>query len=65
MEFILKIDCDNAAFDEWFTDEVARLLRETADRLDNNQTDGKIRDSNGNSVGEFGFSTLIRRKAEG
>lgn len=60
--FELKIETDNAAFGEDEGDaarEVARILRELADRMDSdlwNRTE-TVRDINGNRVGSF---TLVK-----
>jgi hypothetical protein len=63
MQFRLgNIDCDNAAFEDDYAAEVARILRHVALRLEKGDTDGKLIDFNGNTVGEFGFSTLIQRR---
>ena len=57
MDVTIKINCDNAAFfDEGPSFEVARILRELADKQEGNPhfSDGyssDIRDYNGNSVG--------------
>jgi hypothetical protein len=56
--FTLKIDTDNAAFEDGSL-EVARILEHTAKRLRDGRTDGKLLDINGNTVGEYGFSTLL------
>ncbi len=52
--FALKIKTGNAAFHEGEPlAEVARILREVADKLDRSDPAGTIFDANGNSVGEF------------
>ena len=51
--FTLDIDLGNAAFDEWPAVEVARILREVADSLDNGVYDRRILDVNGNAVGAY------------
>lgn len=54
--FTLRMETDNAAFGENITDnqyEVARILRELADRLEEGEDSGWIRDVNGNKVGTF------------
>jgi hypothetical protein len=56
--FTLKIETDNAAFEDG-SFEVARILREVAKRLDRGETDGRVQDVNGHTVGDFGFSTLL------
>ncbi len=49
--FTLDIDLGNATMQ---TDhDIARALRETADRLDNGLVVGYVRDANGNSVGSW------------
>ena len=67
--FTLEIKTDNAAFkDDAAPDndrhdadatrqEVARILRHVADRLDNHETGGLCHDSNGNHVGEWELDT--------
>lgn len=49
----IKIETDNAAFEEAFGDEVARILRDLARRFESQTCiDGTaIRDINGNKVG--------------
>ena len=55
MRLELKIGCDNAAFEENPRAEVARILREVADKLDDNPSYADfyetLRDINGNDVG--------------
>lgn len=66
--FTLRIETDNAAFCPDNEDapkaehliaestETARILRRIADRIDDGgETNGRIVDSNGNTVGEFSF----------
>jgi len=57
VRFTLSIDCDNAAFDEIHGDEVARILRDTARRLEGSPLrdgeSGALRDINGNEVGQW------------
>lgn len=55
MKFHLSIDCGNAAFDDHTPGEVARLLRETAQRLEGHASLPEVLrlyDLNGNHVGE-------------
>ncbi len=52
----ITIKTDNAAFgdsDSARAEEVARLLREIADALDNGHTGGPVIDLNGNKVGTW------------
>ena len=54
--FKLNIKTGNAAFAEEEGGpylELARLLREVADRVENNEDYGSIMDINGNSVGRW------------
>jgi hypothetical protein len=57
-QFKLTIECDNAAFDDEPCFEVARILREAAERILNMGTidHGVIRDINGNRVGSWDFT---------
>lgn len=52
-KFTLSINTSNAAFDDYEAHEVARILRELAQRLENNGMESEIilRDINGNKVG--------------
>jgi hypothetical protein len=59
MSFKLKIKTDNAAFTEDGNDgknEVARILREIADKLEQGYEVGSPRDYNGNKVGEWSMT---------
>lgn len=62
--FKLSIETGNAAFADPYTGEesswdenheVARILREIADKIDDGRREGKAIDYNGNSVGEYTF----------
>jgi hypothetical protein len=56
MSFKLKIATDNAAFAEDGNDgknELARILREIAEKLESGYDCGSARDGNGNKVGEW------------
>jgi hypothetical protein len=52
--FSLKINTDNSAF-EHPEQEIARLLRQIADRLEHSTRTGVIRDINGNRVGDYAY----------
>ena len=52
MEFKLAIESGNEAFTEDPEAEVARILREVADKLQH-ENGGNIRDINGNTVGLY------------
>jgi hypothetical protein len=49
--FTLSIETDNAAFADDPKAEIARILRETADKLETGRYVDKLRDGNGNTVG--------------
>ena len=53
MEFTLTISCDNEAFTDDPKAEIARILRVTADALENGNDAGRLRDANGNTVGLY------------
>lgn len=52
--FRLEIKTTNAAFEEDPGPELARLLREAADKVENGTVTGILHDYNGNRVGEYG-----------
>lgn len=55
MRFNLTINTDSAAFDDDCGNEIARILREVADRMEEDSAviRGIIRDFNGNKCGEY------------
>ncbi len=50
--FALTIETSNDAFTEDASIEVARILREIADRIERGQTEIIVRDINGNRAGK-------------
>lgn len=58
--FQLKIHNSGAAFDDAPEYEVARILRELADKVEAGRTSGRVFDLNGNACGNWAFD-----KAEG
>lgn len=51
MNFIIKLNTDNAAFDSEDSDEVRKVLAEVADQIsDPTASGGSVRDTNGNTV---------------
>ena len=55
--FKLKIETGNAAFeDPYKAEEIGRILHLASIRLRQGETSGKLRDSNGNTVGEFALT---------
>jgi hypothetical protein len=66
----IQFACDNAAFDSSPQDEIARILRDLADRVTKNPSlladDITIRDLNGNRIGllgSTGFSDMDEEDA--
>jgi hypothetical protein len=58
MLFVAEIECDNAAFESNRPGEVARILRELADKIadsSENTLNFGLRDINGNQVGAAEF----------
>ena len=56
MKFRLNLNCDNAAFDELPNHEIARILREAADRIEAGDLPAgytNLHDINGNAVGAY------------
>jgi len=51
--FKLKIETDNAAFDNKEEVEVCRILREIADKIEGGRHGGFVIDINGSVVGEY------------
>ena len=51
--FKLEFATDNAAFECKGASETARILRKIAKRIEEGDFDGKVMDSNGNSIGSF------------
>jgi hypothetical protein len=56
--FNLNFDTDNAAFNEHpgaMREEIARILKRLAQKIENGETPHKIFDINGNKIGEIDF----------
>lgn len=55
--FSAQFDCDNAAFENedgtFSREEVARILRALADKIEGGQEEGVCHDLNGNRVGNW------------
>lgn len=52
--FKLSFSIDNAAFHEGYgREETARILKETAQKVEEGYNSGKIRDINGNTIGSW------------
>ena len=64
--FQMIFDTGNDAFAGGFGHaEVARILRDAAEKIEKGLTDGGCRDLNGNRVGDFAlnFAVSMRRRA--
>jgi hypothetical protein len=59
MEYVIRIKCDNAAFDGEPNFELARILRSVGHTLENGRTNMALLDINGNKVGT---ARLIKNK---
>lgn len=58
MHATIKIQMDNAAFSEGPATELARILRQLADDVEQGGSEREtLRDYNGNKVGEFNIHT--------
>ena len=66
IDFRVAISCDSAAFGNPNTPdfgyEIARILREVADKMQEDYAAGVCRDYHGNSVGHFGLR-LVEKKS--
>jgi CBS domain-containing protein len=51
---------DNAAFEDDPLEEVARILRAVADRIESGNDEGPVRDENGNTVGRFSVTLEVQ-----
>lgn len=56
MRFVVTIDCDNAAFEDDPSCEVANLLRKVVRAVEKDGSQcGRLRDSNGNTCGSYAY----------
>ena len=53
MEFTMRIDMSNAAFDDEEANELRRILQVVSERLAHGDVAGSCMDTNGNTVGGF------------
>lgn len=53
MKATITIQMDNAAFADEPATELARILRNLAERIEEGSTESRLRDINGNHVGQF------------
>ena len=51
--FRITMKTENAAFEDDRNMELARILRQIAERLENGEDAGRVLDINGNKVGSF------------
>lgn len=54
MKFVVEINTDNSAFENGHN-EISRILREVADKVEQGHPQGPTRDINGNTVGYFNY----------
>lgn len=56
MRFVVTIDCDNAAFEDDPSCEVANLLRKVVRAVEKDGSQcGRLSDSNGNTCGSYTY----------
>jgi hypothetical protein len=51
--FKLEFKTDNAAFEGMMREEISNILRDVQRRVNTGYLEGKIRDSNGNTIGSY------------
>ena len=54
-QFQLTIECDNAAFEDEPTEELARILKGISEHVGRGNTENVVFDINGNNVGSYCF----------
>lgn len=54
-QFIVTIECDNAAFSPDYSAEIARILRQIATKVEGSIDYGVVNDANGNRVAKFEY----------
>lgn len=65
--FTVKFDTDNAAFEDCRDYEIARILRNIADRVERDGCSGffeTVRDINGNDIGRFALKNADGSNAD-
>jgi len=66
MNVTIKVNCDNAAFDEGLTEELTRIVNKALTYVSSDRPlEAKLFDSNGNAVGTIKVTSAlpkIRRK---
>lgn len=53
--FEIKFDTGNAAFDEYDTYEIRRILNEIHDSIEYGRSEGSVIDINGNKIGSWKY----------
>lgn len=53
MHATIKIQMDNAAFEDSWQHELARILRDLAKHIESGDESRRLMDTNGNHVGDF------------
>lgn len=51
--FKLEFRTGNAAFEDCAEQEISRILKEIANKVEDGSTGGKVKDINGNTIGEW------------
>lgn len=64
MMLTLKINTDNAAFEDNLEGELARILATAITKIEHCNTEGKLYDTNGNQVGSFKIGNPQTRKVQ-
>ena len=55
MKLSIEFDTDNAAFSDYPVDEIHRIFIEIRERIMDEAVGGIIRDSNGNTIGQWSW----------
>ena len=56
MTFKIEFSVDNAAFDGNTAGEIERIMKKITGKLLDGDGSGIVKDSNGNTIGSFGFN---------
>jgi hypothetical protein len=56
MKAKITVEMDNAAFEDSPAGELARILRDLSDKIEEGEDSVRLRDLNGNVVGQFAIS---------
>lgn len=56
MRFVLHFQSDGASLTDDPEQEIASILRKTADKITHGELDGMVSDGNGNTIGSFTYN---------